>query len=508
MIAKNFDLKLTYWLLGIFIVAIFLRLIYFPGNVYFGSDQARDAFYSNEIVSGDFKVVGPGTTLSKHLHHGVLYYYIMGPVYFLANGNPYIPAFIVSLLNSFGVFVVFFIGKNIFNNKVGLFAAFLYAVSFEQTQYALFFSHPGLALIFVLLYYLGLSLLIFRGKSYGLILSSFCAGAATQLHFSLVILIIFLPIFLLVFKSKINSLKLKDFLLAFLALVVSMSTFIVAEIKYMQLLSFVTGLGDSGNSTFGFYINNFIFAVNRYIFDNLIVAPWNPIFGLILVFLIFGFLIFNKKEKAQGLFLLIWFLIGCIAYIVGSATTYYFGIGGSVSFLVAVAAMITFVWSKSRLLGFVVLLIIFGSNIYQIITINPKGPIGSIMAPPGLLLSHQQQVIDYIYSQAGNDEFSIHALTIPYNVKTTWDYLFNWYGMQKYGFVPVWGGEDALGSEGTLEVVNARSTLPTKQFLIIEPLAGLENKVVEDFLREESYFTHLKSEKRFGAITVQIREKY
>lgn len=293
---KNPFRKTLYSLLAIFILAVVLRLIYFPENVYFASDQARDAFYSYEIISGDFKVVGPGTTLSKYLHHGVLYYYIMGPVYFLSQGNPYIPALIINLLSAVGVFVVFSIGKNIFSNKVGLIAALIYAVSFEQTQYAIFFSHPGLALIFVLFYYLGLTLLIFKGKSCGLILSAFCAGVATQLHFSLVILIIFLPIFILTFRSKIIELKVRDIILAFVALIVSMSTFVVAEVKYQHVISFVSGLGDSGSSTFGLYFNNFIFAVNRYVFDNLIIAPWNAVFGLLLVILIFGYLVKQKKR--------------------------------------------------------------------------------------------------------------------------------------------------------------------------------------------------------------------
>src|SRR3989344_6707390 len=135
-------------LLAIFFLALFLRLLYFPQNVYFGNDQARDAYYSYEVLSGNLKVVGPGMTFSKHLHHGVLFYYLMAPVYYLAQGSPYVPALVILLLNALGTFIVFLIGKNIFNHKVGLWATFLYAISFEQTQYASFFSHPGMALIF------------------------------------------------------------------------------------------------------------------------------------------------------------------------------------------------------------------------------------------------------------------------------------------------------------------------------------------------------------------------
>jgi len=499
--------KPNYLLFAIFVFGLILRLFYFPNNVYFSNDQARDAYYSYEIVHGDFKVIGPGASFSSYIHHGVLYYYIMGPIYFLAQGSPYIPALLINILNAIGIFVVFLITKKIFNKRVGLIAAFLFAISFEQTQYALFFSHPGLAPIFVLLYYLGLTLLIFEDNPKGLVLSAFCAGIATQFHFSLIILVLILPIFVLI-KPKKTKLKRKDFVLAVLALALSSSTYIVAEIKFGQLRSFIASLGGSGGSMFSLNFDNFLFAINRYVFNNLVIAPWKPVFGLLLVTFIFWYFIKNKKERTTGLFLLIWFLAGSVLYILTSSTTFYYGMEGSVALLIAVAAIGNAIYKKNKLLAVVLLAIVAISNFHQIFTINRKGPVDAVMAPAEMLLSDEQRAIDYIYTQAGDDEFSIHGLTIPYNVKSTWDYLFNWYGMQKYGFVPVWGGEDALGSEGTLEVVRARSSLPSKQFLIVEPLEGLESRVIEDFFKEESYFTNLISEKKFGAITVQTREKY
>jgi len=488
-------------------VALVLRLLYFPGNVYFASDQARDAYYSFEIMRGDFRVVGPGAAFGRFLHHGVLYYYMMGPVYYLFEGDPYVPALIINLLNAMGVLVVFWIGKNLFNTKTALIAALFYAVSYEQSQYALFFGHPGMALIFVLLYYLGLTILIFKGNSKGIILSAFCAGMATQFHISLAILIFLLPVFVVVFKSKIKWLGVRDIILALGALMIGLSTFVVEEIKYGHFRLFLDSLGEESVATVGLNISNFLMAINRYVTDNLVYFSPGRIFGPFLVVVIFGYLIKGKKERVVGIFLLMWFLAGCVAYITGTSTTYYYGIGGSVSLLLAVAMIINLVWKKKGVVTLLVVVIV-GSNLYKNVTLNRKGPNGAIMAPTGLLLADELRAIDYIYSQAKGEEFSVHAITIPYNVKTTWDYLFNWYGMKEYGFVPVWGGEDALGSEGTLTVVRARSTLPAKQFLIIEPLAGLADEVVENFFREEGYFTTLKSEEKFGEITVQIREKY
>lgn len=491
----------------IFCVAAIVRFIYFPENVYFASDQARDAYYSLQVAQGNFKVVGPGTTLSQYLHHGVLYYYIMGPAYYLAQGNPYVPAFLVSMFNLLGVILIFFIAKILFRREIGLLAALLYAVSFEQTQYALFFSHPAPAVITVLLYYLGLSLLLFKQTAKGLPLAIVAGILSMQFHFSLVILIIFLPIFLLLFKNNIPKLKLTDYLLSTAGILLFSSTFILAEIKYKQIISFLMSLGTGEGSPFSLNISNFIFAVNRYVNDNFIISPYR-LLGLLFVMTMFILLFRQRNENQKGKFLLIWFLIGCIAYIIGPGTTYYFGMGGSVSLLIVGSYLIYQLSRKYFLISTFLVLAIIGSNTYQIIKHNSYGPSGEIMAPTGMLMKDELQAIDYIYQDAGKRQFSIHALTIPYNVKTTWDFLFNWYGKKQYGFVPVWGGEDALGSEGTLQVIRTRSTLPEKQYLIIEPLSGLNSSIVDDFLREESYFTHLESEKHFGKITVQIRTKY
>jgi len=502
--------KQTYrWLLVIFVLGAALRLLYFPGNVYFGNDQGRDAYYSYEVMGGNWKVVGPGATFGKFLHHGVAYYYLMGPIYALAQGSPFLPAIVINFLSMLGILVVFGIARDLFDEKTGFFAALLYAVSFEQSQYAMFFGHPGMALVFVLLYYWGLMRLIFKEDRWGIILAAFCAGMATQFHISLIILVLMLPVWVVIYRKRVrNVLKKVDVFWALVALGVSLSSFVVAEMKFRHLRLFLASLGERGTATVGVNTKNLLFAVNRYVGDNLSVFPNKTLISLLLVMLIFGLLIRQKREREKGLFLVIWFLVGLVAYGVGDSTSYYYGIGGSVSLLIAAAVLIGGIWKRKRALAVVLLAGVIVSNVWQIVKVNAKGPIGSIMAPTGLLLTDELAAVDYIYTQAGQEEFSVHAITIPYNVKTTWDYLFNWYGKKKYGFVPVWGGEDALGSEGTMVVVRERSTLPGKQFLIVEPLAGLERKIVEDFFREEDYFTHLVSEKSFGDIKVQVREKY
>src|SRR3989344_5369865 len=98
----------------IFLIAIILRFLYFPENIYFGFDQARDGYSALEIFKGDLKIIGP-TTAFEGLHHGVLYYYIIAPFYGLGNMSPEIVAALMRGLNALGIFLIFLISRILFN---------------------------------------------------------------------------------------------------------------------------------------------------------------------------------------------------------------------------------------------------------------------------------------------------------------------------------------------------------------------------------------------------------
>lgn len=80
-------------LIFISLIGLLLRFLYFPSDVYFGYDQARDAYYIQDIIHGHLKVLGPPSTASS-LYHGVLSYYILAPFYYLSEGNPLVQQFL------------------------------------------------------------------------------------------------------------------------------------------------------------------------------------------------------------------------------------------------------------------------------------------------------------------------------------------------------------------------------------------------------------------------------
>ena len=141
--------QIFFLLLAIFVLALVCRFLYFPGDIYFAYDQARDAFISLKIMSRDLKVVGPPATF-KDVYHGALFYYPFGLIYYISQGSPIPLAALLRIYNALGVFIIFFIAHILFNNKrTGFVASILYAFSFEQTQYSLFLGHPALAVIWV-----------------------------------------------------------------------------------------------------------------------------------------------------------------------------------------------------------------------------------------------------------------------------------------------------------------------------------------------------------------------
>jgi 4-amino-4-deoxy-L-arabinose transferase-like glycosyltransferase len=498
----------------IFILAIFLRFLYFPENIYFGYDQARDAFISRQILQGELKIVGPTTSIPG-LSHGALFYYLYAPIYFISGSDPTGLAIFIRVYNALGVFLIFFISKFLFDNKsklsgkwMGIISALLFAFSYEQTQYALFMTHPALAVITVLTFYLGMTLLLFQNKPYGLIFALLGLGLSFQFHFLLIFLVMVLALNLIIFRKRIPRLSLKIVVTAFSVFLFSISTFIVAEIRFnfitlKGLANILLHYQETGNPLGG--LSNALLAASRYTHDNILAVDKAEPFILSIFLLISLYFLKSKELRDKIIFLLIWFIIGLISYFVIDTSLYFYGIGSSIALLIFISFLVVSTFYKSKILALILLVIVVSSNIYMILQNNPQGPNKEINVQTGMLLEDEKRVIDYIYSKSNGDPFAVNAFSMPLKVNTTWGYLFEWYGLKKYGYLPIWGGSSAPGYEGNLVVNNSRSTLPYKRFLIIEPVRGLEI-AVHDFMTNESWFTDIIEEKHFGDFIVDFQK--
>ncbi|MBI4036382.1 hypothetical protein HY386_00700 [Candidatus Daviesbacteria bacterium] len=489
-------------ILIIFLLAVLSRFLYFPEDLYFAFDQARDGFKSLEVVNGDIKIIGPPSAASDKIFAGPLIYYIFGPIYFLGNNNPEVVSAFLRVWNSLGVFLVIGIGWILFNKWVGFLAGFFYAISYEASQYSLFLSHQPMASVTVLLFYLGLALFIFKKIQWGLTLSFLGLGLSIQFHFVYTLLMVVLILFFIIFK-KHYQFSLKHIFYAVTIFLITSSTFILAEAKFQFrfLRTFFEGGG------FKFYPQAATYSMKRFLHDNILASDvllW--IVGLLLTGALIYFL--KKKEvKFPIIFLMVWFLVGVSPYLLSGTNSYYYSAAANVSLLLFISYVIYYLLSTKILLALLILIAVSVNNLYLIINNNPKGVNREFIIQPGMLLTSEKLVLDYIYQKAQGRFFAVNGLTVPLGVNTTWSYLFEWYGQQKYGYLPVWGMEVALGFPGHLKVETKRSNLPDKRFTILEPTVGIRDVDIKKFFQEENFFSKVVEEKKFGTIAVQYRQR-
>lgn len=495
--------KITPWLGLFFVIALMIRFIFYPNDIYFGYDQARDSYASLEILKGDLKIVGPPSSLNEKLFHGPLIYYIYAPVYYLFNMNPEAVAALFRVINALGILIVFAIGVILFNKRVGLISALLFAVSFEQSQYSLFLSHPALAVLTVLLYYFGLSWLIFKKDEKGLVLAAIGLGLSIQFHYVNLFLFGGFLAYLIYFHKIIFKTKFNWVLLSIVSFLLTISSFLIAEFKFnfrgIEALATATRgvntLSSIKLSSFRFFRDNFLF------YEPLI------FFLFLLLVLIVLKLLSVKSLRPKIVFLLIWITIGIIPYAVSGTTSYYHSPAASVSLIITISYIIYLAAKKNMLAAGILIFLILASNLNLILSQNMKGPNSDIVIQPGMLTVNEKRALDYCYTQSKGENFAVNALTIPLFVNTTWSYLFEWYGLQKYGYLPIWGGKNAEGFSGNLKVVDKRSDLPEKQCFIIEPTMGMTEHTRNSFLTEEDYFSTVLEQRQFGTIMVQLRRK-
>jgi hypothetical protein len=458
------------------------------------------------------RLVGP-TTLIEGLFHGPLYYYIFAPIYFLSQGNPEWVSAFLRIFNSLGVVTVFMIGLILFGRKTAFLAAFLYAVSFEQTQFAIYLNHPSLSIQAVLVSYLGLALLIFKKKWWGLLIAMIGLGLSIQLEFPLIYLIVSFLIIIGVlglWGKEMPKVTLKQFLISGGAFSLVVSSYILAEIKFhfRGVQTLIHGvLFPSGVKEQIDIGHNLVLIASRYISDS--INFYSPGLVGLIIFFISLYLIWKKLELKKTVFLMIWFGVGLVPYIKNTASIplYYYSGGASVAAIIFVSFIIIKLSQKYLWISIILIGLIVYSNMIQIQKFNPYGTIPSINVQSGMLWSDQKKVVDYMYQNSQGQPFAVNALSVPINVNMVWSYVIEQSGQKKYGYLPVWGGDAAEGYSGHLKVEKARSILPTKQFLILEPTRGIEQYMIDDFLNQENLFTKSVEEKQFGLIKVQIREK-
>ncbi len=151
-LVQGVGLKKQFWLFWvILILAAFLRFYRLPSYMEFLGDQGRDVIIVRRFLTqGDLMFIGPQTSVGN-MYLGPWYYYLMAPFLLLANLNPVGPAIMVALFGLATVWLIWRVGREWFDEKVGLMAALLMAVSPVVIYYSIFSWNPNIMPFFALL---------------------------------------------------------------------------------------------------------------------------------------------------------------------------------------------------------------------------------------------------------------------------------------------------------------------------------------------------------------------
>ncbi len=492
----------------IFILAIAIRLLYWNGTMMFGYDQARDMFQAREVWESDhFKLLGPKTDIPG-LFHGPLYWYLISPVLELSHGNPYSARALIVILNSLSIFFIYDLTKSLFNKRSALLSSLIFAFSFEASQYARWISNPSPAVLTSTISFWALYKLL-QGKKWALAVLLFSWGLSIQFQFFMLYqLVIFLIIWFLYKGFTLPKIPIKWFVISIGGFLLSTVTFILAEFAFhFQGLAGFTGFLSTAAE-----INTSFTSVLLKYFDRMVNLFYLNVWGVnfVLAGVILTILIIltlknvSKAKNSNLLFVLTWALSPFLLHLFKGTDANFLTIGSGVGMIVFFSYYLDQIFSKKLILGLVVLALVLYGNIHLIMAFNKNGE-ALFNVQDKLTIGDETAVIDWVYQQSQGQPFYLNTVTNPSFINVTWSYLFNWYGKQKYGYMPIWWGEPQVGVFGSdIQYANPEPT--NLHFLIIEPTTGQSDGIAEAVQYLENSRSRVIAEKKIGTFTVQKRE--
>lgn len=135
----------------ILFLGAFFRLYKISEYMTFLGDEGRDVIIvRNLLVHADPILIGPGTSIGG-MYLGPLYYYLIAVPLLLANFSPVGPAIFIALLGVATIWLIFKVGSEWFNKKVGLISALFYAFAPTAIVFSRSSWNPNIMPFFALL---------------------------------------------------------------------------------------------------------------------------------------------------------------------------------------------------------------------------------------------------------------------------------------------------------------------------------------------------------------------
>jgi 4-amino-4-deoxy-L-arabinose transferase-like glycosyltransferase len=372
----------NYILLIILAIGLFLRSYKAVDWYMYGHDQDIAAWIIKDIVKdGHIRLIGQETS-SKGIFIGSLFYYLQIPFYSLTNWDPKGALLLPLVISIFSIYSHYFVFSKIFNKKIGIIAALIYASS-----YLVIFSErevaPTMPVWIWSVWFLYAIWLLLKGKQKVYILLGILGGLIWHLSLGLALLTPLVAVAQILSKKKINFKYLLTGSFIFFVLMIPFFAF-EARHGFQQTHALITSFTTKkdyvqGTST-GFAKMDRVMQLvhknaNALFLDSVfnLAAKW-MFYVLIVLFVI---LLAKKKISWQiGLLAILWQALFVLFFTFNSINTseYYLN-GMNVIWLMLISVSLGSLSGKLKFLLYLILAFIVSVNLYAFFnhSINESG---------------------------------------------------------------------------------------------------------------------------------------
>ena len=481
----------------IVLIGAFLRLQgVFTNSFAFTYDVGRDMLALYNIVHlHKISLIGATTGLPG-VFYGPWWYLMLTPFFIIFSGNPQGIALTMALVGIASIILGYFFGKKIGGNFLGLSMAALISVSSNMVSLASQIWNPNVSPVFVILVLFVLDK-IYSSETKNKPLYYFFLGVFLALIMDLEIvfgLLLSAGIIISVALTVNKKIPLKGLVLFILGELIIFSPRILFELRHQFLMtkSFINyfsggGSVHSGNSIINIFLNRLAIFFDQF---NSTLAAGNSILGIIiLLFIVFCLIFYYGKSSPviksfinTSILVIAVFLIGTVFFSHDIWPHYLVGLPVFYILLFSIALYLLGKNSLNIAIPYLILIVLFIANlnllsVYQSLT-RP------LWVGDASVYRNQVAVIDYVYNQANGKPFKYVVYTPPV-YDYTYQYLFLWYGPEKYHYKP-----------------SLQSSLA---YFILEPDTQYPSRLADWLKARRGDGKIVKSEKLPSGIVVQTR---
>jgi hypothetical protein len=434
----------NYLVLLIVIVAFLFRVFNLNKFLGFYFDQGRDALVIWDFIkNGKPFLIGPtiGPTMGVgDVPRGPWYLWILIPFYWLGDGNPVFPAWFLVFSIAVGIFILYFISLKMGGRLLAFLSLIISSFSFSLILSSHWLSNPTF-MYFISVVFLWSLFEILNGNKKAFFLSALISGMSVHFGGSADI---FYPLiaFIIAFIWSRKIINFKNVLFFSLLYLFPFLPQVAFDIRHDGIIR--NGLIQFINSgrSFNFSFWDVILSrISLYLktFSEVVWGENNFWFILFFVFLlIFMIARFKKltKNKYFSMILISLFvpLLGMSFFRGDRGVIYGYYFTGYYLFFVVFFCFLLSEFSKIRFGLVVLFLFVFlflGRNIYLL----SKYFTSDFRRYNPITLEDQLKAIDWIYNDANLQDFNVDVY-VPPVIPYAYDYLFRWYGLKKYGYLP------------------------------------------------------------------------